>query len=127
VLASVSGWLFAFFQRTVNPTPFSLGKGIEYLFMAVLGGVSHVWGAFLGAGVVKLIEDQLQVLLPKLIGTSGNFEIIVFGLVLVSVLKYAPNGLWTFVTDRLPRRDRPRDWADAPPLPARDKPATGTL
>ncbi|CAA9443008.1 MAG: ABC transporter, permease protein 2 (cluster 4, leucine/isoleucine/valine/benzoate) / ABC transporter, ATP-binding protein 1 (cluster 4, leucine/isoleucine/valine/benzoate), partial [uncultured Ramlibacter sp.] len=125
VLAAISGWLFAFFQRTVNPSPFSIGKGIEYLFMAVLGGVSHVWGAFLGAGVVKLVEDQLQVLLPRLIGTSGNFETIVFGVVLVVVLKYAPDGLWTFVVRRLPRADRKRDWADAAHLPARDKPAKG--
>jgi branched-chain amino acid transport system permease protein len=127
VLAAISGWLFAFFQRTVNPSPFSIGKGIEYLFMAVLGGVSHVWGAFLGAAVVKLTEDQLQVLLPRLIGTSGNFETIVFGIVLVVVLKYAPDGLWTFVQRRLPRADRKRDWEGAPPLPARDKPAHGEL
>src|SRR6478752_7161567 len=122
VLAAVSGWLFAFFQRTVNPTPFSLGKGIEYLFMAVLGGVGHVWGAFLGAAAVKLTEDQLQVLLPRLIGSSGNFEGIVFGIVLVVVLKYAPDGLWSFVARRLPRPDRVRDWQDAAPLPGRDKP-----
>jgi branched-chain amino acid transport system permease protein len=125
VLAAVSGWLFAFFQRTVSPSPFSIGKGIEYLFMAVLGGVSHVWGAFLGAAVVKLTEDQLQVLLPKLIGTSGNFETIVFGIVLVVVLKYAPDGLWTFVTRWLPATRRPRDWGGAEPLPARAKPAHG--
>ncbi|MBG9386568.1 branched-chain amino acid ABC transporter ATP-binding protein/permease [Caenimonas aquaedulcis] len=125
VLASVSGWLFAFFQRTINPTPFSLGKGIEYLFMAVLGGVSHVWGAFLGAAVVKLTEDQLQVLLPRLIGTSGNFETIVFGIVLVVVLKYAPDGLWTFAGRFLPKTTRKRDWQDAPALPARDKPVHG--
>ncbi|MES3001969.1 MAG: branched-chain amino acid ABC transporter ATP-binding protein/permease [Pseudomonadota bacterium] len=125
VLASVSGWLFAFFQRTVNPTPFSLGKGIEYLFMAVLGGVSHVWGAFLGSAVVKLTDDQLQVLLPRLIGTSGNFETIVFGIVLIVVLKYAPDGLWTFVGRWLPVANRKRDWQDAAPLPARDKPTHG--
>jgi len=127
VLAAVSGWLFAHFQRTVNPTPFSIGKGIEYLFMAVLGGVGHVWGAFLGAGVVKIVEDQLQVLLPRLIGTSGNFETIVFGIVLVVVLKYAPDGLWTFVGRWLPAPRRVRDWGDAPALPARDKPAPGEL
>jgi len=125
VLAAVSGWLFAFFQRTVNPSPFSIGKGIEYLFMAVLGGVGHVWGAFLGAGVVKIIEDQLQVLLPRLIGTSGNFETIVFGVILVVVLKYAPDGLWSFVVRRLPRADRMRDWQGAAALPARDKPVPG--
>ena len=127
VLAAVSGWLFAHFQRTVNPSPFGLNKGIEYLFMAVLGGVGHVWGAFLGAGVLKLVEDQLQTLLPKLIGTSGNFEVIVFGLVLIAVLKYAPDGLWTFVGRWLPAPQRKRDWEGAAKLPARDKPATGEL
>jgi branched-chain amino acid transport system permease protein len=125
VLAAVSGWLFAFFQRTVNPSPFSLGKGIEYLFMAVLGGISHVWGAFLGSAAVKLVEDQLQVLLPKLIGASGNFETIVFGVVLIVVLKFAPDGLWSFVIRWLPRADRKRDWDGAAPLAARAKPAHG--
>jgi branched-chain amino acid transport system permease protein len=45
MLASISGWLFAHFQRTVNPSPFGLKMGIEYMFMAVLGGAGHVWGA----------------------------------------------------------------------------------
>ena len=127
VLAAVSGWLFAHFQRTVNPTPFSLAKGIEYLFMAVLGGVGHVWGAFLGSAVVRIVEDQLQVLLPQLIGTSGNFEVIVFGIVLVVVLKYAPDGLWTFVGRWLPAPRRVRDWDGAAPLATREKPARGEL
>ena len=52
LLAAVSGWLFAHFQRSVSPSPFGIHKGIEYLFMAVLGGVGHVWGAFLGGAVV---------------------------------------------------------------------------
>ena len=80
LLASISGWLFAHFQRTVNPSPFGLNMGIEYLFMAVLGGVGYVWGALVGAGVVQVLKDQLQVWLPRLMGTSGNYEIIVFGI-----------------------------------------------
>jgi branched-chain amino acid transport system permease protein len=125
VLAAISGWLFAHFQRTVNPTPFGLNKGIEYLFMAVLGGVGHVWGAFLGAGVVKIIEDELQVLLPALLGSSGNFEIIVFGIVLILVLKYAPDGLWTFIQKRLPAVPRPVDWTADDQMPHGPKPPTG--
>ena len=127
MLASVSGWLFAHFQRTVNPTPFSLGKGIEYLFMAVLGGVGQVWGAFLGSAAVRIVDDQLQVWLPRLIGTGGNFEVIVFGIVLVVILKYAPEGLWSFVGRWTPPARRKRDWGGAPALPLRAKPARGEL
>jgi branched-chain amino acid transport system permease protein len=127
VLAAVSGWLFAHFQRSVNPTPFSIAKGIEYLFMAVLGGIGNVWGAFLGSAVVRIVEDQLQVLLPRLIGTSGNFEVIVFGIVLVVVLKYAPEGLSTFVGKLAPPPRRTPDWHGAAALPARSKPQRGEL
>ena len=127
LLASVSGWLFAHFQRTVNPSPFGLKMGIEYLFMAVLGGAAHVWGAIAGSGVVKLLEDQLQVLLPKLIGTAGSYEVIVFGILIVLVLKYLPDGLWSFVDRRLPRAPRAVDWHGAAQLPARSKPAAGEV
>jgi branched-chain amino acid transport system permease protein len=131
VLAAISGWLFAHYQRTVTPTPFGLNRGIEYLFMAVLGGAGHVWGAFVGAGAVKLIEDQLQVWLPALTGTSGNYEVIVFGVLIVLVLKYAPDGLWPainrLVERWLPPPRRKRDWADAPPLPERARPRAGDV
>ena len=127
LLASVSGWLFAHFQRTVNPSPFGLNMGIEYLFMAVLGGVGHVWGALVGAGVVQILKDQLQVWLPKLMGTSGNYEIIVFGVLLVLMLQYARDGIWAFVEALLPRVRRKVDWGDAAALPTRVRPAHGEV
>ena len=127
LLASVSGWLFAHFQRTVNPSPFGLNMGIEYMFMSVLGGVGYVWGALVGAGVVQILKDQLQVWLPRLMGTSGNYEVIVFGFLLVFVLQYARDGVWAFVDAALPRIKRKVDWADAAPLPARARPPHGDV
>ncbi len=132
LLASVSGWLFAHMQRSVNPSPFGIKFGIEYLFMAVLGGVGNVWGAFTGAALVKLTEDQLQVWLPKLIGTAGSYETIVFGVVLVMVLKFAPDGVWPMVERWLPkRRSAPQQGSAAAtavePLNARSKPARGEV
>jgi len=101
--AGISGWIYAHYQRFVNPSPFSLHIGIEYLFMAVLGGATQVWGALLGAGLVTLLKEWLQDLLPRLLGSSGNFETIIFGLFLVLLLQHAPNGLWPHV-ERLFRR-----------------------
>jgi branched-chain amino acid transport system permease protein len=124
--ASLSGWLFAHYQRSVNPSPFGLQMGIEYLFMAVLGGVGLVGGAFVGAAAVKIAEDQLQNWLPALLGTSGPVELVVFGMVLIGVLQVAPQGLWSLVTRRLPvRRQLPSRWAGADPLARAVPPAAG--
>jgi ABC-type branched-subunit amino acid transport system ATPase component/ABC-type branched-subunit amino acid transport system permease subunit len=97
LLASLSGWLYAHLQRFVNPTPFSLGAGIEYLFMAVIGGASQVWGAVIGAAVITVLKQWLQDILPKLLGQSGNFEIIVFGVLIILMLQRARDGLWPVV------------------------------
>jgi branched-chain amino acid transport system permease protein len=125
VLASISGWLYAHFQRSVNPSPFGLNYGIEYLFMAVVGGVGHIWGAVLGAGVLTILKDVLQDLLPRLLGTAGNFEIIVFGVLMILLLQYAPDGIWPFVRRLFPSAPAARAPATAPRLAVRPKPAAG--
>lgn len=94
LLAALSGWLYAHMQRFVNPTPFNLNIGIEYLFMAVVGGAGHLWGAVLGATLITLVKEQLQDILPKLLGASGNFEVIVFGLLMLFVLQRFAEGMW---------------------------------
>jgi ABC-type branched-subunit amino acid transport system ATPase component/ABC-type branched-subunit amino acid transport system permease subunit len=123
VLASISGFLYAHLQRAVNPTPFGLNHGIEFLFMAVVGGVSHVWGAVLGAAILTILQDYLQTLLPKLLGESGNFEVIVFGVLMVVLLQYARQGVWPFVARFFPRGPRAHVPEQAEPLPQRSKPA----
>ncbi|QNN57391.1 branched-chain amino acid ABC transporter ATP-binding protein/permease [Diaphorobacter ruginosibacter] len=94
LLATISGWLYAHMQRFVSPAPFNLNIGIEYLFMAVVGGAGHLWGAVLGAAVITLLKEKLQDILPAIFGTSGNFEVIVFGLLMVLVLQRFAGGLW---------------------------------
>ncbi|MGS0892818.1 branched-chain amino acid ABC transporter ATP-binding protein/permease [Burkholderia stagnalis] len=125
VLAAVSGFLYAHLQRAVNPTPFGLNHGIEFLFMAVVGGVSHVWGAVLGAAILTVLQDYLQTLLPKLLGTEGNFEIIVFGVLMVLLLQYARQGVWPFVARLFPSGPRAHVPEHADPLPQRARPAAG--
>ncbi len=59
-LAAIAGWLYAHFQRFINPTPFSLNQGIEYLFMAVVGGASTLWGALVGFRPRHFSQQWLQ-------------------------------------------------------------------
>ncbi len=127
LLASVSGWLYAHLQRFVNPTPFSLTQGIEYLFMAVVGGIGHVWGAVLGAGVITVLKQWLQDWLPQILGQSGNFEIIVFGIAMVLVLQKARSGIWPLIMKLLPSRSLKRDMPAAEILPKRASTAAGKL
>src|SRR5215471_4535749 len=107
LLACVSGWLYAHLQRFVNPTPFGLNQGIEYLFMAVVGGAGSVWGAVVGATLITLAKQVLQDVLPRLLGRAGNFEIVVFGALMIVVLQRAREGVWPWLARFLPRRDPP--------------------
>lgn len=127
LLAGLSGWIYAHMQRFVNPTPFGLHIGIEYLFMAVVGGIGHVWGAVVGAGVITVLKQWLQDWLPKILGQSGNFEIIVFGIMMVMVLQHARSGIWPSLRRwwPLPPRHRGLD-AVGQPLPQRPLPPPGS-
>ena len=132
LLACASGWLYAHMQRFVNPTPFGLHIGIEYLFMAVVGGAAHVWGALVGAGVITVLKQWLQDLLPKLFGTSGNFEVIFFGVLMVLVLHKARGGLWPILVSGFKRfipvaAQRRAVERDAVALPRRELPAAGSV
>ncbi|HVE51481.1 MAG TPA: branched-chain amino acid ABC transporter ATP-binding protein/permease [Casimicrobiaceae bacterium] len=134
LLACVSGWLYAHLQRFVNPTPFYINQGIEYLFMAVVGGAGSVWGAVVGATLITLLKQWLQEggalmtlfrsgleqVLPKGVSPSGNFELIAFGVLLVVLLQRAREGLWPWIARLIPAR-APPPVPDAPPLPLRER------
>ena len=117
LLACVSGWLYAHLQRFVNPTPFGINQGIEYLFMAVVGGAGSVWGAIIGATLITLLKQMLQDVLPQLLGRAGNFEIVVFGVLMILLLQFARDGVWPWFARWLPQRNPP-PVPDAPALPA---------
>jgi branched-chain amino acid transport system permease protein len=126
VLAGLSGWLYAHFQRAVNPTPFGVQTGIEYLFVAVIGGAGYVWGGVLGAAIVVILKEILQGYLPLLFHGEGQLETIVFGMMLVLLLQLAPGGVWPWLIRRLPLKPdhKPVDLSQV--LPPRERPAASS-
>jgi branched-chain amino acid transport system permease protein len=115
-------------QRFVNPNPFGLQMGIEYLFMTVIGGAGQVWGALVGAGVFTVLKQWLQDWMPRLLGQTGNFEVIVFGFGMVLLLHRARSGLWPVLARCVPLKKQVRKLdMDAEPLPRKPMPPRGEV
>ena len=123
--AGIAGFLFAHFQRFVSPTPFSLGASIDYLFMVIIGGAESLWGAPLGAMLVVVLRDQFNDWIPRLTGRAGDFEALVFSLVVIVLLQRAPSGLLPLLV-RLGSRHESGDASAAAMGPA-DEAAVQTL
>jgi branched-chain amino acid transport system permease protein len=125
LLASLSGWLYAHLLRFVNPTPFSINIGIEYLFMVVMGGARFVWGAVVGAVLLTVLKEWLQGILPKIVGQAGEFETIVLGILIVLLLQRAREGVMPLFQRWFPQSRWVKAPQSAPALPQREKPRPG--
>lgn len=94
MFASLAGSLYAHFQAAVSPTPFSFGGSLELVVMAAVGGMSTIWGAPFGVafilGLRELLRSRLHLVLE---GAGGEHEIIAFGVILVVIMIFMPEGL----------------------------------
>jgi branched-chain amino acid transport system permease protein len=105
--AGVAGALLAHLQTYVSPENFTFLTSIDIIFMVVLGGLGSVPGSIVGAFVVTVGPEWLRFL--------KDYRIIVYALIILSVLIFAPRGLYGGI-DRLrrlilplpPRPDRAR-------------------
>jgi branched-chain amino acid transport system permease protein len=125
LFAALSGWLYAHFLRFVSPGAFTVNAGIEYLFMAVVGGAGHVWGAVMGASVLVLLKEWLKGIVPNVFGYTGNYEIIVFGVLMILLLQRASTGLGPVLTRWVIRPGRGPINTEGAPLPRRPQPTPG--
>ena len=59
-------------NRFVSPSPFDVRASIEYLLMAVAGGLGQLSGALVGSALVLLLKNVLQDMLPLLTQRAGQ-------------------------------------------------------
>jgi branched-chain amino acid transport system permease protein len=88
-LAGLSGALNAHFTFFIGPNEFGFERAVEILAMGVLGGVSSPWGAALGAVLITL--------LPEILRGLGHYRPLINGLILIVIILYSPNGIWTLL------------------------------
>jgi len=85
VLAGLCGGLYAFYSSFITPAAASFAHSIELVTMVVLGGLGSTFGAILGAALLTL--------LPQLLAGFRDYEMIVFGGILIGTMIFLPKGL----------------------------------
>jgi branched-chain amino acid transport system permease protein len=96
LFAGLSGGLYACYMSFISPAIFNFDMSIKFVVMAVLGGLGSIWGAIFGVVIVTLLVELLREYVPQLLGHTGSggpIEIIFFGILLVVMMIYMPNGL----------------------------------
>jgi branched-chain amino acid transport system permease protein len=85
VLAALAGALTAHYAGFITPAKASFLHSVELVIMVVFGGMASVFGAVLGAAVLTVLPQVLTVL--------KDYEMMVFGAVLVATMVLFPEGL----------------------------------
>jgi len=104
VYTSIAGSIYAHHARIVEPGTYFIPFSVMVIIMAVLGGMRSPWGAFLGAGLMIGMREVLRDIVPLFVtGITGAYELIAYGVILVTVLLFLPQGLISAVA-RISRR-----------------------
>jgi branched-chain amino acid transport system permease protein len=97
----VGGGLFAAFQGFVSPESFTLMESIMILCMVVLGGMGHIPGVILGAVLLTALPELLRYIGPlqeavlgRVVVDPSDLRMLLFGVGLVLVMLFRPEGLW---------------------------------
>jgi branched-chain amino acid transport system permease protein len=85
LFAGAAGGLYAHYATFVGHDSFSLGASIAVLSMVVVGGMGTQWGPVLGAVLLTLI--------PELMRFTAAYRMFLYGLLLVLMMRYLPQGL----------------------------------
>ncbi len=93
MIASLAGSLFAHQQAFISPDSFGFFFSIELVTMVVLGGLASTFGAVFGALTLTL--------LPEVLVVFDDYEVLVFGAILMGIMIFLPQGLFVTVARRL--------------------------
>ena len=91
VICSLAGGLYAHTMTFIAPSSFGFNFSVELLTMVVIGGLGSVYGPFLGAALLTL--------LPEILRGANDYDIIIYGGLLVLMVMFMPGGLVRGIPD----------------------------
>jgi len=101
-MTAVSGVFFAFYYNNLFPEQiFHISRSIEIILGPIIGGIGTLFGPILGAVVLTVLSDSLTELLAALGWEIPGIKQVFYGVVLLAVVMFLPNGIWPAVAKRL--------------------------
>lgn len=84
-LAGLAGGLYCYFARFIVPDDFGFITSISVLSMVAVGGIGSVYGVIVGTALLTLMPDFFRFI--------SDYKLLVYGALLFTVMRFAPNGL----------------------------------
>jgi branched-chain amino acid transport system permease protein len=85
VISAVAGSLYAHTMSFISPASFGFNFSVELVTMVIIGGLGSIFGSFLGAALLTMLPEMLRVV--------QDYDIVVYGLLLIIMTMYMPKGL----------------------------------
>jgi branched-chain amino acid transport system permease protein len=101
-MTAVSGVFFAFYYNNLFPEQiFHISRSIEIILGPIIGGVGTLFGPILGAAVLTLLSDGITEGLAAVGWEIPGIKQVFYGVVLLAVIMFLPNGIWPALAKRL--------------------------
>ena len=101
-MTAVSGVFFAFYYNNLFPEQiFHISRSIEIILGPIIGGIGTLFGPILGAAVLTLLSDGITDGLAALGWEIPGIKQVFYGVVLLAVIMFLPNGIWPFIARKL--------------------------
>ena len=101
-MTSFSGVFFAFYYNNLFPeTIFHISRSIEIILGPIIGGVGTLFGPILGAAVLTILADSITDLLAGMGLEFPGVKQVFYGVVLLAVVMFLPNGIWPALARKL--------------------------
>ena len=101
-MTAVAGVFFAFYYNNLFPEQiFHISRSIEIILGPIIGGVGTLFGPILGAALLTLLADGITELLAAFGWEIPGIKQVFYGIVLLSVIMFLPNGIWPFISKKL--------------------------
>ena len=107
-MTALGGVFQAFYFNNLFPEQvFSMGRSIEIILPAIVGGIGTLIGPILGAFILTPLGELLTFLIEVTGLDLPGLKQLFYGVALVVIVVYRPDGVWPWLADRLGLVRRP--------------------